>query len=114
MGMPVVPVAVVYPQVEQSAIMGLVSDPSDAAVPQRGRPDRQSCYWGEVGLKTNARREFTPPPLRPKTYTVTVQASGFKRTIETIAFDVNQHARANCRLQLGSASQEISISGEAP
>src|SRR5215475_11511389 len=106
--------AAVYAQVEQGAVVGLVSDPADAAVPGAAVVIANTATGAKWDLKTNAQGEFASPPLRPGTYTVSVQASGFERTVQTIALDVNQHARVNFHLRIGSASQEISVSGEGP
>lgn len=106
--------AAVYAQVEEGTIVGSVYDPAEAAVPGAAVLIANAATGAKWELKTNAQGEYASPPLRPGTYTLTVQASGFDRTIQTVALDVNQHARANFHLRLGSASQEINVSGEAP
>jgi len=103
-----------FAQVEEGTIVGSVLDPSESAIPAASVEIANTATGAKWEIKTNAQGEFASPPLRPGTYSITVQASGFGRTIQTVILDVSQHARVNFHLQLGSTAQEVSVSGGEP
>jgi hypothetical protein len=93
--------------------VGTVQDPSQSAVVAATVTIANSATGAVVEAQTNQQGEFVSPPLRPGNYTVSVNMAGFQRVTQTISLDVNQHVRLTFALQLGSSSQEISVSADA-
>lgn len=66
-------------------------------------------------LTTDGAGEYSAPSLIPGTYTVRVEASGFRTTERTgILVAVGQDVRVDLSLQPGEQTQTITVSGEAP
>ncbi len=101
-----------YGQVEEGTIVGTVVDPSQSPVPAAAVSITNAGTGLAIEVKTNDAGEFTSPPLRPGSYAVSVSVTGFQKTTQTISLDVNQHARLSFPLQLGSSTQEVSVSAD--
>src|SRR5207245_406922 len=65
--------------------------------------------------KTDAQGNYSVPFLAPGTYSVTVEAPGFKKSVRSeVMLNVNQTATLNFRLELGAVTQEVTVTAEAP
>lgn len=92
-------------------IHGTVLDSSGAVVPnatviilndEQGREVRR--------LKTDANGNYTAPQLQIGTYTVSAEATGFKKiAVQAIKLNVNEMVSVPLTLQIGSASETISV-----
>ncbi|SNS99514.1 Carboxypeptidase regulatory-like domain-containing protein [Granulicella rosea] len=96
-------------------ITGTVTDGTGASIP--------SASVTVVDLKTNRKIEttsgkdglYTFPTLAPTDYTVSVSASGFQTTTQTgITLQANQSLTIGLVLQVGSESQTVTVSSQAP
>ena len=103
-----------FGQQTTGTILGTVIDSSGAAV--AGVTIRVN------NLATNARREtqtdvsgnYTIPSLPAGNYKVTVSAQGFQgQQIESLTLQVEQAARLDFTLQVGSVSETVNVSGAA-
>ena len=64
--------------------------------------------------KTNATGNYTLPYLRPSTYQVVCQVTGFKQFEEgPITLQVNQVLEVNVTLQPGDVTQKLTVTAEA-
>jgi len=98
-----------------AAITGKVTDPSGAAVAgakvtatdaDRGTP------WTSV---TNSDGAFNIPRVPIGTYNVKVEQQGFQTATQShIALEMNQVARLDFQLQIGSLSQTVEVTGVEP
>jgi Carboxypeptidase regulatory-like domain len=100
-------------QIEYGTIVGVVFDSSERAVPGAAVVIRNSGTGAVVTPTAGRAGEYTSPPLRPGSYTVTVQVSGFRQEVQSIRLEVNAHVRADFRLQVGSVSESITVAGQA-
>jgi len=102
-------------QAVTGTIIGTVKDSSGAAV-----SDTPVVIVGEAtGLtrtaNTDAGGEYTAPSLPPGTYTVSVEAKGFKKTsITGLQLGVDQKMRADVILEIGAVSETVQVQGAAP
>src|SRR5262249_24164030 len=80
---------------ENGTIVGTVVDASGAAVPGTTIGIKNNETGATITLTTSEAGQYTSPPLRPGSYTVSAEKQGFRRTLQTISLDVNQHARVN-------------------
>ncbi|MCL4793475.1 MAG: carboxypeptidase regulatory-like domain-containing protein [Bryobacteraceae bacterium] len=102
-------------QVTTGTILGTVTDPSGA--PAAGA----AVTITEVNRNTSVQRttdetgSFIAPFLVPGSYRVSVELSGFKRAEQTgITLTVDQRARVDIALQVGSVSETIEVVAVAP
>ena len=65
--------------------------------------------------KTNASGFYSQGQLIPGTYTVTVEATGFKKAVSTpLSINVDQVSRFDATLSLGSATETVQVTSAAP
>ncbi len=98
-----------------SAIVGQVSDPSDAAVPGA----TVTITNKETGLKRIAKTDdsgrFNFPQLKPGTYSVRVEAEGFEPQQNDAVFSgLGQKQTVDFTLKMAQSKQTVEVSGEAP
>ena len=62
---------------------------------------------------TTATGDYTIPLLPPGSYRVTVEVSGFKKFVQTgIRAEVAQTARLDIKLEIGSASESVTVQAD--
>ncbi len=106
---------VAFPQASSSSLRGTVTDPSGSAIPgatvvidNAESKTTRTAITGDVG-------DYTFPALPPGTYTLTVTAVGFARYQQTnVQLLVNTPSTANVRLKVGTTSETITVTSEAP
>src|SRR5262249_36248461 len=103
-----------FAQGENGAIVGTVVDASGAAVTGTTIMIKNNETGATITLTTSEAGQYASPPLRPGSYTVSAEKQGFRRTLQTISLDVNQHARVNFDLAVGSVAESTTVTGEAP
>ncbi len=107
--------SVVFPQASSSSLRGTVTDSSGSALPGATvvitNPESKTtrtATTGDVG-------EYRFLALPPSTYTLTVTSKGFTRYQQTdLQLLVNTPATANVRLKVGSVSESVTVTSEAP
>jgi hypothetical protein len=96
-------------------ISGSVTDPSGAGVPGAKVTATETLTGFSRSVTSGSSGDYVIPNLRPTQYTMTVEAKGFKRAIQTgITLLANQAATVDIRLQLGSTVQTVSVVGTEP
>ena len=66
-------------------------------------------------VKTGAEGSYTTPPLRIGTYSVTVEAPGFKRAIrEALTLNVQDRLPVSFTLEIGDMQQSVEVNTDAP
>jgi hypothetical protein len=101
-------------QVDTGTILGTVTDGTGAVVAGATVTLINQATAAPLTAKTapDGRFEFTP--LHIGTYTVVVEARGFKKaTIQSVHLDIQQQALVNVTLQLGSTTENVEVT-EAP
>ena len=96
---------------QQATLSGIISDPSGAVVP--GASIRVTNVDTQVTTTavTNPTGYYLVVNLTPGTYTIAAQKEGFKTaTRSALTLQVAQSATVDLRLELGQASQEVSVS----
>jgi carboxypeptidase family protein len=98
-----------------SAIVGVVADPSAAAVPGA----KVTIVGMETGLKRSAATDdagrFNFPQLKPGSYTVRVEAVGFEPQMNDAVFSgLGQKQTVNFSLRLAAAKDETFVTADAP
>ena len=107
--------APLYPQGNAGRILGVVTDQQGAAVPGVTVTITDTQRGVSRSLKTDDAGEFNAPNLLPGTYSVRAEAQGFKPTEHTgVTLEVNQDLRVDIRLEIGTETEKIEVSADAP
>src|SRR5690242_1338384 len=91
------------------AITGIVKDPSGAVVPNARVTVTQQGTTVERTTITNANGQFSVPSLPPATYTVAIEGTGFKKSVQTITLLADQVRALDVVLELGNATQVVNV-----
>ena len=96
-------------------LSGLISDPSGLAV-AGARVVVQSADTGATRtVSSNQQGEYSVPALLPGPYNITVEANGFKTVHQNgVVVEVDQRARLDFALTIGSNTETITVEGSAP
>src|SRR5690348_1540640 len=89
-----------------AAITGRVLDPSGAVVVGAQVTVTQQATSLKRSATTNASGDFTIPSLPPASYSVTIEAPGFKSLKQDITLLADQIRAIDARLELGQANQQ--------
>ncbi|HWB82710.1 MAG TPA: carboxypeptidase-like regulatory domain-containing protein [Bryobacteraceae bacterium] len=104
-----------FAQDTRGTIFGTVTDPSAAAVGGAKVEVVNTQTNVAVPLVTTESGYYQAPLLVAGTYRVTVEASGFKKSIrEGIDLPVSSRVEVNVKLELGAVSDAVSVTAEAP
>jgi len=102
-------------QTSSSSLQGSVTDPSGSAISGANVGLSSNELKLERTMVTGAQGEYRFVALPPGIYALTVTAKGFSRYQQTdLQLLVNTPATANVRLKVGSASESVTVTGEAP
>ncbi len=102
-------------QTSSSSLQGTVSDPSGGAIAGASVTISNSESKLERFMVTGPQGEYRFAALAPGTYTLTVTATGFARYQQTnLELLVNTPATANVQLKVGSATENVTVTSEAP
>lgn len=93
---------------------GTVLDPAGAAVPTADVEVVNPATGQRISAKTDASGKWSVPALDAGTYTVTINASGFKKGLfPGVVIQTGTPAALNATLEIGSAQQTVEVSGAA-
>ncbi len=93
-------------QMNTAEISGQITDPSGGAIPNASVEAVETSTQVKYTAASNASGEFLFPQLPVGEYTVSVNATGFKRSVQQgIAVHAGQKLRQNFALQLGEETQ---------
>src|SRR5574340_295973 len=99
----------------RATITGRLVDSSDAAVPNATVMVKNVATNETSSAVTRSRGEYTVPFLRPGAYQVSADVPGFKKFLRSdLVLNVGQVATVDIRLEIGSLTEQITVSGEAP
>src|SRR5262245_58109509 len=96
-------------------ILGTVTDPNGAVV-SNAKVIVVNLATNETAMTaTNEAGNYFAPNLKPGSYRVEVTAAGFKRFVQDkLPLQLDQRARIDARLELGSPAETVVISEAAP
>jgi hypothetical protein len=106
-----------YPQsaISTGTISGQVTDPSGGAIVGATVTATNVATGASRIGKTNGTGFYSFPSVQVGTYTVTIDSRGFKTTrIENAVVQVGQSMAANATLQVGAATETVTVIGETP
>ncbi len=104
-----------HAQLYQAKIDGQVTDPSGARIPGATVIATNTNTGVQVQIQTTPDGNYVLPPINPGTYTLTVKAKGFKEYVQAgVTVSVGQELRLNFPLQLGAATQRVTVTAAPP
>ncbi|MGE0131795.1 MAG: carboxypeptidase regulatory-like domain-containing protein [Blastocatellales bacterium] len=107
--------ATVIAQDFRATVTGRVTDQSKAAVPNAQVTVKNLGTNEATTMTTSSEGNYKAPFLRPGAYSVTVEASGFKKASrENIELVISQVATIDFTLEPGNISEQITVQGDAP
>jgi hypothetical protein len=102
-------------QTPTATITGIVTDPSQAAIAGAIVVVRNTGTNISHSILTSKAGEYTAPLLPVGPYDVTVEAVGFKKSVENnITLQVDQVARLDFTLAIGRASETVEVTSQLP
>ncbi len=106
--------AVCFAQEFRSSITGRVEDPQGAVIPGAKVLAVQTETGSRFETLASADGQYTLPFLPPGAYRVQVEAPGFKHYLrERIQVSVNERLPLDVNLELGQASETVTVNAEA-
>jgi hypothetical protein len=105
----------VFAQSDRGTITGTVSDLSGAVVPHAAVVAVYAESGTEFPVVTTDTGNYTIASLRPGIYNVSAEAAGFKKTTRTgVLVAVATNVRVDVTLEVGSATESLTVTEEAP
>ena len=108
-------VAALSAQETRGSVYGTVADPQGSAVPGASVTVVNIATNAETTLKTNNTGYYEASLLIAGQYRLTAEAAGFKKTVRSgLELALSAHVEINISLEVGTASETISVTGETP
>ena len=96
-------------------IVGVVTDSTGAVIPAAKVVVIDLGRNSTRALSTNEHGRFTASDLQPGEYRVEVESQGFKKFVQTaVTVRVGDSVEIPARLELGAATESVTITGETP
>jgi len=104
-----------FAQLPTGTILGVVKDSSGALVPGATVSIRSTETDLTRNVMTSDDGAFRVPALPVGHYTIKIEKTGFKTETQTgLSLEVGQDLVVNSSLQVGTSSQEVTVTAEAP
>ena len=103
-----------FAQGDRGAINGTVSDPVRAVIPNAAVAARNVDTGSQYQTVTTETGNYTLAQLPSGVYTVTIEAAGFNKYVQQgVRVLVAQTERVDVALELGSASESVTVTADA-
>ena len=104
-----------FGQRDLGTIAGTVTDPQGALVPDARITITEEATGLKYDLTSNSAGEFVRPALKPGTYTVVAEATGFRRVEQrNVQVTGGDRVAVPLTLAVGDVSQSVEVSSTAP
>jgi hypothetical protein len=102
-------------QITTTTVRGTITDSTGAVVPNVEITVTNTETNQTRSVKSSADGQYTLEFLPLGLYTIQASATGFRRFVQTgVVLELNQVARVDAVLELGSTSDAITVVGDAP
>ena len=100
---------------QNAELSGRITDPHNLAIPQATVTVQSAGSAATRTVSSNQQGEYSVPALLPGPYNMTVEANGFKTIHQNgVVVEVDQRARLDFALTIGSNTESITVEGTAP
>ena len=104
-----------YAQRDLGTITGTITDPGESVVPHAKVTITEDATGLNYTVETSDTGDYVRPALKPGTYTVTVEAKGFRRVAQkNVAVAGGDRVGVSLSLPVGDVTQSVEVSAEAP
>ncbi len=103
----------VFAQIFTASVSGLVTDPGGAAIPNANVTARNTGNSETREAKTSGEGRYTLSQLPPGDYEVTVESTGFRRSVARLTLQASQSAELNIPMSVGEVSSNVEVSASA-
>ena len=104
----------IFAQRDLSTITGVITDPSQAVVAGARVVITEDATGLVYNLTTESNGSYIRPAIKPGTYTIEVDATGFKKSTQrNIILTAGDRTAVNIALQIGEATQTVEVAAEA-
>jgi outer membrane receptor protein involved in Fe transport len=100
-----------FPQAETGQILGTVTDPSGAYIPNARVTVRSVASGTERTSTTDSSGSFTFPNLQPDVYEVSITAPGFNTLKQQTTVTVGTKVGLDLKLEVGKAETVVEVTG---
>jgi hypothetical protein len=100
-------------QIETGTVVGTVRDRSGLVIPKAEVSVLSVDTGIEAKLSTNEAGRYQTPPLKPGDYRITANSAGFKTSVLSVRVEVNQRIGVDFELEVGDASEKITVEASA-
>ena len=105
----------VWAQLYTGSLSGVVEDPSGAVIPNANLSLTDQEKGFTYTATSDSLGRYALRGLPPATYRLTVEAGGFQKSVQDgLVIAVNQNATVNIRMELGSQTQTVEVTGAVP
>lgn len=104
----------VFAQTETARLQGTVTDPQGASVAGATVTVTDLTTNRVVTVQSDEDGAYTVPALPPSRYRIEVGGANFKTTRQEVTLEVQQVAVIDFRLEIGSVSEVVTVTDEAP
>ena len=105
----------VFAQRDLGTITGTITDPQGGAVPNAKVTITEDATGLTYSVESGMSGEYVRPLLKPGTYTVTVEAPGFRKAEQrNIVVTAGDRIGVNLTLQIGDITQTVEVAATAP
>src|SRR5262245_4471931 len=102
-------------QTVQATVSGRVLDPSGAGVPNVPVQVRNVETNRITRVQTEAGGQYTAPFLPPGSYSITVEAPGFKKLVrDNLVLNISQTATVDLTLEVGGVTEQVTVTADTP
>jgi hypothetical protein len=96
------------------SITGFVKDATGTVIPGAKITLTNTATNTQITAASDTNGEFQFPQLAPFTYSLQIEAKGFKRTMVSTVVQVDQITHADVNLEVGDVSQVVEVAAVAP
>jgi Carboxypeptidase regulatory-like domain/TonB dependent receptor/TonB-dependent Receptor Plug Domain len=102
-------------QIFTSGLSGVVTDPNQAAVPNASVTLKNTANGETRETKTSTDGRYSFSQLRPGSYEISVEASGFRKAVApAITLQASQTTEFNVPMTVGEVAQNVEVNAAAP
>src|SRR5512140_13894 len=102
-------------QDSRGAIVGRITDASGAVVPNADVRATNAATGVVASSKTNESGNYTLPYLTPGFYSVSSEATGFKKFVrDNIQVRITDSVELNIQMAVGDVSEAVEVTAETP
>jgi len=103
-----------FPQAGTGTLTGKITDATGAVLPGAAVTVRDPANGFTRTTVTSDAGDYSMPGLRPSTYDVTAELTGFRKHSQTgFRIEIDQTARLDLRLQVGAPTEIVEVHGAA-